>query len=121
MIGYIIKKFDGSKNDREVKRLRTLGTQINEIEASLQSLPDDGLRQKTADWKARPAKIEDNEQLRQELMSIVPEAFAVVKNACRRLWGKELIVRDHPLIWEMIPFDVELIGGYPTHTGRESE
>src|SRR3989441_4384107 len=121
MIGYIIKKFVGSKNDREVKRLRTLVTKINEIEASLQSLPDEALRQKTADWKAKLSKIEDKEQLAQELMGVLPEAFAAVKNACRRLWGKELIVRDHPLIWEMIPFDVQLIGGYALHTGRISE
>ncbi len=121
MIGYIIKKFVGSKNDREVKRLRTLVTRINEIEASLQPLPDEALRQKTADWKARLAKIEGKEALAAELMEILPEAFAVVKNACRRLWGTEIIVRDHPLKWEMIPFDVQLIGGYALHTGRIAE
>jgi len=82
MFGYIIKKFVGSKNDREVKRLRTLVTQINEIEAGLQSLPDEALRQKTADWKAKLAKIEGKEELARELMAILPEAFAVVKNAC---------------------------------------
>src|SRR5882762_3920163 len=121
MIGYIIKKFVGSKNDREVKKLRTLVTKINEIEASLQSLPDDALRQKTADWKARLAKIEGKEALAAELMEILPEAFAAVKNACRRLWGTEIIVREHPLTWEMIPFDVQLIGGYALHTGRIAE
>src|SRR5437899_6091055 len=121
MRGYMIKKFVCSKNEREVKRLRTLVTKINEIEVSLQSLSEDALRQKTADWKAKLSKIGDNEQLAQELMEVLPEAFAAVKNACRRLWGKELIVRDHPLIWEMIPFDVQLIGGYALHTGRISE
>src|SRR5438876_1557724 len=121
MIGYIIKKFVGSKNDREVKKLRTLVTQINEVEVSLQSLSEEALRQKTADWKAKLSKIEDKEQLKQEVIEVLPEAFAAVKNACRRLWGKELIVRDHPLIWEMIPFDVQLIGGYALHTGRIAE
>jgi len=121
MLGYIIKKFVGSKNDREVKRLRALVTQINEIEAGLQSLPDEALRQKTTDWKAKLAKVEGKEQLAAELMAILPEAFAVVKNACRRLCGTEIIVRDHPLKWEMIPFDVQLIGGYALHTGRIAE
>src|SRR5438874_4724442 len=121
MIGYIIKKFVGSRNDREVKKLRTLVTEINEIETSLQSLSEDALRQKTADWKAKLSKIEGKEELAEGLMEVLPEAFAAVKNACRRLWGKELIVRDHPLIWEMIPFDVQLIGGYALHTGRIAE
>src|SRR5438045_863171 len=121
MIGYIIKKFVGSRNDREVKKLRTLVTKINEIETSLQSLSEEALRQKTADWKAKLSKIEEKEELAQALIEVLPEAFAAVKNACRRLWGKELIVRDHPLIWEMIPFDVQLIGGYALHTGRIAE
>src|SRR5438874_1823906 len=121
MIGYIIKKFVGSRNDREVKKLRTLVTEINEIETSLQSLSEDALRQKTADWKAKLSKIEGKEELAEGLMEVLPKAFAAVKNACRRLWGKELIVRDHPLIWEMIPFDVQLIGGYALHTGRIAE
>src|SRR5438093_12609036 len=122
MIGYIIKKVIGSKNDREVKRLRAqIVPKINEIEAALQSVPEETLRQKTADWKAKLAGIEDKEQLQRELLEILPEAFAAVKNACRRLWGTEIIVREHPLKWEMIPFDVQLIGGYALHTGRIAE
>src|SRR5262249_4428363 len=100
MIGFIVKKFIGSKNDREVKRLRPLVSQINSIEAEVQKLPDDALRQKTAAWKEELSKIEDREQLATRLNEILPEAFAVVKNACRRLLGTELIVRDHPLKWD---------------------
>src|SRR3954466_16066313 len=121
MLGYIIKKFVGSKNDREVKRLRLLVTKINEIEAGLQSLSDDELRQKTADWKAKLSKVEGKEELAEELLAVLPEAFAFGKNACRRLCGTEIIVREHPLKWEMIPFDVQLIGGYALHTGRIAE
>jgi preprotein translocase subunit SecA len=55
------------------------------------------------------------------LNEILPEAFAVVKNACRRMVGKEVIVRDHPLKWEMIPFDVQLIGGIGLHIGKIAE
>jgi preprotein translocase subunit SecA len=121
MIGWLIKKFFGSKNEREVKRLRPLVDKINAFEANLQKLPDDALRQKTAAWKEELSKIEDNEQLAVRLDEILPEAFAVVKNACRRLCGTEIVVREHPLKWEMIPFDVQLIGGYALHSGRISE
>ncbi len=121
MIGYIVKKFIGSKNEREVKRLRPMVERLNQLETELQKLPDDALRQKTAAWKEELSKIEDNEELARRLNEILPDAFAVVKNACRRLWGTEIIVRDHPLKWEMIPFDVQLIGGYALHSGRIAE
>src|SRR5258707_8425917 len=121
MIGFIIKKIIGSRNDREVKRLRPLVTKINEIEASLQSLPDDALRQKTAEWKARISAIKENAELKDALNEILPEAFAVVKNACRRLIGQDITVRGHTWKWDMIPFDVQLIGGHSLHSGRISE
>ncbi|HTG45609.1 MAG TPA: preprotein translocase subunit SecA, partial [Verrucomicrobiae bacterium] len=111
MIGYIIKKVIGSKNDREVKKLRPIVAKINEFEASLQSASEDELRKKTADWKARLAPIEDKVELKAALDEILPEAYAVVKNACRRLCGRDVIVRGLPLKWEMVPFDVQLIGG----------
>src|SRR6185503_1825434 len=121
MLGLLIKKIIGSKNDREVKKLRPLVQKINEIEASLQSLPDDALRQKTADWKARFSQITDYEELKNGLNEILPEAFAVVKNACRRLMGQEIMVRGHPIKWEMIPFDVQLIGAMGLHSGKIAE
>jgi preprotein translocase subunit SecA len=121
MIGYIVKKVFGSKNDREVKKLRPMVGTINEFEAGLQSLEEEALRQKTAEWKVRLSAITDNTELRQVLLEILPEAFAVVKNACRRLCGREISVRGHPLKWEMIPFDVQLIGGYALHSGRIAE
>ena len=112
-----------SRNEREVKKLRPVVTQINEIEAGLQKLSDDELRQKTADWMARLSQIQDKTELAGALNEILPEAFAVVKNACRRLTERktEIIVREHPLLWEMIPFDVQLIGGHGLHSGRIAE
>jgi preprotein translocase subunit SecA len=118
-----LKWIFGSKNDREVKKLWPLVRRINEIEAGLPKLSDDELRQKTADWKARLSPIQDKTELAKALNEILPEAFAVVKNACRRLTERktEIIVREHPLLWEMIPFDVQLIGGYALHSGRIAE
>jgi preprotein translocase subunit SecA len=121
MIGYIIKKVIGSRNDREVKRMRPIGVKINEIEASLQNLSEEELRSKTAAWKARLAAIEDKAELDAALEEILPEAYAVVKNACRRLCGRDVIVRGHPIKWEMVPFDVQLIGGMALHHGKIAE
>jgi preprotein translocase subunit SecA len=121
MISFIVRKFIGSRNEREVKRLRPLVEKINAHEQELQGVSDDVLREKTAAWKEELSKIEEDEELAQRLDEILPEAFAVVKNACRRLCGKEIIVREHPLKWEMIPFDVQLIGGYALHSGRIAE
>ena len=121
MIGYIIKKVIGSRNDREVKRMRPIVAKINEIEASLQQLPEQELRDRTAKWKERLHAIEDKDELKAALEEIMPEAFAVVKNACRRLCGKDVIVRGHPLRWEMVPFDVQLIGGMALHSGKIAE
>ena len=55
------------------------------------------------------------------LEEILPEAFAVVKNAARRLCGQEWIVCDHPVKWEMVHFDVQLIGGVGLHRGMIAE
>src|SRR5882724_7177601 len=121
MIGFIVKKIIGSKNDREIKRIRPVAERINALEVELQKLPDDALRQKTAAWKEELSKIEDKAQLARRLDEILPEAFAVVKNTCRRLCGQDIIVREHPLKWEMVPFDVQLIGGYALHSGRIAE
>jgi preprotein translocase subunit SecA len=81
------------------------------------------LREKTAAWKAELSAIEDNAALAARLNEILPEAFAVVKNTCRRLTERkaEIDVRGHKLPWEMIPFDVQLIGGYALHSGRIAE
>ena len=121
MIGFIVKKFIGSKNQRELKKLWPKVAEINALEAELQKQPEDVLRQKTAAWKEELSKIEDKAALAHRLEEILPEAFAVVKNACRRLFGQEIIVRDHPLKWEMIPFDVQLIGGMGLHLGKIAE
>jgi len=117
----LLKWIIPSRNEREVKKLRPVVARINEIEAGLQKLSDDELRQKTADWKAQLSQIEDKTELAEKLTEILPEAFAVVKNACRRLCGKEVMVREHPLLWEMIPFDVQLIGGMGLHLGKIAE
>ncbi len=121
MIGFIIKKIIGSKNDREVKRLRVKVEEINRFEAALQGQSADALREKTAAWKAELSQIKDNDQLAARLNEILPEAFAAVKNAARRMCGSDVIVRGHPIRWEMVHFDVQLIGGMALHGGKIAE
>jgi preprotein translocase subunit SecA len=121
MFSWILKKIVGSKNQRELRHMMPIVKQINEIEAGLQSLSDEALRAKTHEWKERLAKISDSGKLATELNAILPEAFAVVKNGARRLCGREFMVCGYPLTWNMIHFDVQLIGGMVLHRGRIAE
>ena len=111
---WLIRKIVGTKNERDVKKMRPLVAKINQMEAELQKLTDDQLKAKTAEFRKRLAKGET-------LAAIELEAFAVVKNACRRLCGTVATVCDHTLTWDMIPFDVQLIGGLALHHGKIAE
>jgi len=72
MLGFIIKKIIGSKNDAEVKKASPMGAKINEAEQSLQSQPDDALRQKTVEWKQRLTAIQDKTELTARLTRSCP-------------------------------------------------
>ncbi len=121
MINWLIKAIVGSKNARELKAMHPLIRKINEIEEGLQSLSDDALRQKTANWKAELSHISDNDELSARLDDLLPEAFAVVKNAARRLCGHQFEACGQPITWNMVQFDVQLIGGIVLHRGRIAE
>jgi len=114
MFATIVKKIFGSKSERDVKRLRPLVAKINALEESYQSLTDEQLKAKTQEFKDRYAKGES-------LDSMMCEAFAVVKNACRRMVGRTYQVCGHDLVWDMIPFDVQIIGGIVLHQGKIAE
>ncbi len=60
-------------------------------------------------------------EIEESLEDILPEAFAVVKDACRRLVGTEIIVTGQKLTWDMVPYDVQLIGGIALHRGKVAE
>jgi preprotein translocase subunit SecA len=123
MVNWILKKILGSKNQREIKRLRPIVRTINEFDEQYKTLSDDELRAKTAAWKAEISTIEDPEALARRLDEILPEAFAVVKNAARRLTDRQetFQVCDQPMTWNMVHFDVQLIGGIVLHRGRIAE
>ncbi len=121
MFNWILKKIIGSKNQREVRRMFPTVAKINELEVALQSQSVDVLREKTAAWKAELSQIQDPDLLKLRLEEILPEAFAVVKNAARRMCGMQFTVCDYPYTWNMVHFDVQLIGGMVLHKGRIAE
>src|ERR1700716_1896687 len=123
MLGWILKKILGSRNTRELKRLTPTVRRINEFDEQFKSLSDDELRAKTVAWKEELAKIPDIEEQWKRLDEILPEAFAVVKNAARRLTERKqsFTVCDQPMTWNMVHFDVQLIGGMVLHRGMIAE
>src|SRR5690242_7550588 len=123
MVAWILKKILGSKNQRELKRLTPIVQQINAFDEQFKSLSDDELRAKTATWKEELSNIPDVQEQWKKLDEILPEAFAVVKNAARRLKERRhsFTVCDQPMVWDMVHFDVQLLGGIVLHRGRIAE
>jgi preprotein translocase subunit SecA len=101
MVGNILTKVFGSKNERDLKRMRPLVEQIGSLEPGLTSLSDEALAAKTVEFRQRLAQGES-------LDSLLPEAFAVVREAGKRVLG-------------MRHFDVQLIGGMVLHQGKIAE
>jgi len=101
MFGALIKKFVGSKNERELKRLWPVVERINQLEPEMVKLSDEALRGKTFEFKERYGRGES-------LDALLPEAFAVCREAGKRVLG-------------MRHFDVQLIGGMVLHAGKIAE
>ena len=101
MIGEFLKRIFGSKNERELRSLSPIVDRINQLEIQMKRLSDDKLRAKTAEFKQR---LENGESLD----NLLPEAFAVVREASVRTLG-------------LRPFDVQLIGGIVLHQGKIAE
>ena len=101
MIGTVLKKVFGSKNERTLKRLRKVVAKVNAFEPALEKLSDSELQNKTAEFRERLQKGETLDQL-------LPEAFACVREAARRTLG-------------LRHFDVQMIGGMVLHSGKIAE
>ncbi len=104
----------GTKHERDIKKVIPLVDAIKQHEAAMAALSDRKLRGKTSEFRRRLAEGEI-------LEDILPEAFAVVKEACRRLYGKSWFVRGHEITWDMVHFDCQLIGGIVLHEGKIAE
>jgi len=114
MLDKFLGKLFGTKNDRELKRLWSRVEDINAVHDRLKGISAADLPAKTDDLVRRAADGEP-------LDDLVPEAFALVKWSCRFLLDKEWPVADTMQRWNMVPFDVQLIGGMVLHEGRIAE
>ena len=112
----LFKFLFGTKNERELKRLWPIVRKINKLEEGFQAenLSADDFPRKTQEFRDRVAAGES-------LDDILPEAYALVKNACRKLVGTKEEVCGHELEWNMVPFDVQLLGGIVLHQGKIAE
>ena len=114
MLSWILKKVFGSRNARTIRKLMPIADEVNTQYETLQELSDEQLRAKTDEFRKR----HENGETLDDLMV---EAFAVVKDACRRLVGREIEVTGHSLIWDMVPFDVQIVGATVLHRGCIAE
>ncbi|MCB2199160.1 preprotein translocase subunit SecA [bacterium] len=136
----------GTRHDRQNKKVLPIVERINDVYESLHSLSDEELRAKTTEFRERirsemegfdpyesierddperekKAKKIEVRRIDELLEDLLPEAFAVVKDACRRLTEKKhtFTAAEMEMVWDMIPYDVQLIGGIMLHRGKIAE
>jgi preprotein translocase subunit SecA len=114
MFNKILEKVFKSKSERDYRRMLPVVAAVNAAAESLQTLSDDDLRGKTAEFRARLAAGATLDEL-------LPEAFAAVKETCRRLVGKSWMVVGRDTTWNMVPYDVQIVGGMALHEGQIAE
>ena len=136
-----LKNIFGTKSEREIEKLLPIVDEVNKIYKSLEKKSDDFLVQKTREFQkllfSASEKIKsDNSnndfsrekisklehEAHQEILNeILPEAFAIVKETCRRLVGQEWSVAGQNIKWDMVPYDVQIIGAIILHKGKVAE
>ena len=141
MINNLIKKVFGSRSDREMKQLQPMVDEVNQFAEGLLSKSNDDLRARTEELKvsviaareeaeATASKtITDKDEISKfillaehgRLEEILPEAFAMVKETCKRMCGTSWKVVGRDLSWEMVPYDVQILGGVILHRGNVAE
>jgi preprotein translocase subunit SecA len=140
MFGNILKSFSGRHYRKFLKACDPLVEKINAIEQEYQSLSEEQLRAKTDDFRARieknreavrerlgpevePDRLEAalRERDKESLEELLPEAFAAVKNAARKLCGRTVEFTGQEQQWNMVHYDVQLKGGMALHHGMISE
>jgi preprotein translocase subunit SecA len=137
----ILKKIFGTKSERDVKIMQPLVDDINAIYKTLEDKSDDDLVTRTSEMRNEiiSARAEANEKAKAKGLAIeefnkvtleaetakldefLPEAFAIVKETCRRLMGESWRIVGQEITWEMIPYDVQLVGAIALHQGKVAE
>ncbi|MFH2054916.1 MAG: hypothetical protein ABIJ61_03065 [bacterium] len=141
MVKSLVTKIFGTKYDRDVKRIKPIVEQINQIFETLAEWPDEKFVERTRHFQAELKELRDElhqqfeheeldkeerrERFREEidgyLETILPEAFAMVKETCRRLVNQSWEVCEIETTWDMVPYDVQVIGGIALHQGKIAE
>ena len=141
MIQNLVKKVFGSRSDREVKQLYPLLNEINIFAEKLLDKSDEELKNRSIELRTEilsaveeakekaKKEISDKDEAKKfillaehnKLEQVLPEAFAMVKETCRRMCGSSWKVVGRELKWEMIPYDVQIIGGIILHRGNVAE
>ncbi|MFL2485232.1 MAG: preprotein translocase subunit SecA [Candidatus Neomarinimicrobiota bacterium] len=137
----LLKKIFGTKSSREIKKIEPLVKEINSLYDSLEGKDESYLLERTCELQKivkdkiqtfedkQLADVTDKKEIqkirkaieKEVLDDILVEAFALVKHACRLLYGKEWTAVGQKIKWEMIPYDEQLIGGVVLHQGKISE
>src|SRR5580658_3473083 len=105
---HVAHKIFGSKNDREVKRLRPDVDAINKLEPEMEKKSQEELAARIAELKQGISALEERERREDAMLEALPEVFAIVREAAKRTLGQR-------------HFDVQLIGGMVLHSGKISE
>ncbi len=120
MAGTVLRKIFGTKSEREIRKLRPIVARVNELESHFEEFTDQQLKEKTFEWRRKIEQLreearkqgKDEEEIKkiedQLLEEILPEAFAVVREASKRTL-------------HMRHFDVQIAGGIVLHQGRIAE
>ena len=102
------RKIFGSRNEREIKRLRPDVEAVNQLEPEVEKKSAEELRARIAELKAQLSAIEDRERREEAMQEVLPEVFGMVREAAKRTLGQR-------------HFDVQLIGGIMLHQGKIAE
>ncbi len=135
-----LKKLFGTSSQREIKKISSIVNDVNQIFESLSSKSDEELVQKTEELKKfiieSRNKVENsfNDKIDKEIRSkqileaeqnatnqIMAEAFAMVKETCRRMAGHSWRVSGQNTEWNMVPYDVQILGAIVLHNGKVAE
>jgi preprotein translocase subunit SecA len=114
MFSRILNLITGNYNQKEIDKLLPIVHKTNIIYEEYEALSDDQIKAKTPEFKDRLAKGET-------LDNILPEAFATVKQACKRMLGQEIEVKGTQMARDMVPYNVQLLGGMILHKGTIAE
>jgi len=115
MLAWIKKVFGLNYTEKEINKISVAVEEINQFFDKYEKLSDEQIKAKTEEFKKRVQKKWES------LDSILPEAFAVVKQAAKRMCGNKFDVKWDKLLWNMVPYDVQLIWGIILHQGKISE